>query len=233
MSDLPTSNVPTEQLNRLDAVLAENAPQLVGRYRVLERLGQGGMGAVYRAQQSSPIERVVALKLIRPGLDDTPDIVRRFGSERQALARMDHPNIAKVLDAGADPVTGRPYFVMEYVPGLPITRWCDEQRLSNRQRLALFTQVCDAVAHAHQKMIVHRDLKPSNVLVRCDDGPSTSQVKVIDFGIAKALASPSVGARSTTVALFTEAGHVIGTLDYMSPEQARGAGAGGAEDVDT
>src|SRR5688572_2908973 len=141
MSDVPTSKLRTEQLDRLDAALDASAntsgvgggagsssgehPQLVGRYRVLERLGEGGMGAVYRAEQRTPIERIVALKLIRPGLDDTPEIVRRFGSERQALARMDHPNIAKVLDAGADPGTGRPYFVMEYVSGLPITRYCD------------------------------------------------------------------------------------------------------------
>src|SRR5688572_10944762 len=142
MSDVPTSRLRTEQLDRLDAALDASSsasgggaggagsgsvdhPQFVGRYRLLERLGEGGMGAVYRAEQQTPIERVVALKLIRPGLDDTPEIVRRFGSERQALARMDHPNIAKVLDAGADPGTGRPYFVMEYVSGLPITRYCD------------------------------------------------------------------------------------------------------------
>lgn len=229
-----TPHYPTENLARLDEELGGrvagsthiDGPRAVGRYHILERIGQGGMGAVYRAEQRSPIERIVALKLVKPGLD-TPEIVRRFESERQALARMDHPNIAKVLDAGADPVTGRPYFVMEYVPGLPITRYCDEQRLNNRQRLDLFIQVCEAVAHAHQKMIVHRDLKPSNILVRSDDGPAQAQVKVIDFGIAKALVSQT----DLAATLITEVGQMIGTLDYMSPEQARSSGS--HEDVDT
>jgi hypothetical protein len=156
----------TGQLDRLQQTLAspQAQPSSVGRYRVLEPLGEGGMGAVYKARQLAPIERIVALKLIRFELDGR-DVVNRFESDRQALAWMDHPNVARVLDAGSDPVTGRPYVVMEYVPGEPITRFCDEHRLTIRQRLELFVQVCEAVAHAHQKMIVHRDLKPSNILV--------------------------------------------------------------------
>jgi non-specific serine/threonine protein kinase/serine/threonine-protein kinase len=219
-------------LNRIDAEVSGSEsgaavsphPHSIGRYTILECIGEGGMGAVYRAQQHSPIERTVAVKLIKLGLD-TPQVVRRFESERQALAWMDHPNIAKVLDAGADPVTGRPYFVMDYVGGVPITRYCDEQRLSNAQRLELFLQVCDAVAHAHQKMVVHRDLKPSNILVRSNNGPSTAHAKVIDFGVAKALVS-----KSTDRTMYTESGQMVGTPEYMSPEQARGAQD---QDVDT
>jgi serine/threonine protein kinase len=224
-------NYRTSDLNRLDAALqddvhlasAHDEGRIIGRYRILERIGEGGMGAVYRAEQRSPIERTVALKLIRHGWD-SPEIIRRFESERQALAWMDHPNIAKVLDAGADPVSGRPYFVMEYVQGLPITKFCDEHRLTNRQRLELFLQICDAVSHAHQKMVVHRDLKPSNVLVRSDE----ALVKVIDFGVAKALVASSAERAAT---LLTEVGQIVGTIDYMSPEQARSGGAG--DDIDT
>src|SRR5688572_19713292 len=137
-------------------------PQQVGPYHVLEIIGEGGMGAVYRAEQLRPVRRVVAVKLVKPGLDSR-EVLARFDAERQALARMDHPHIAKVLDAGADE-RGRPYFVMEYVPGMPITRFCDEQRLGLRERLELFCQACEAIAHAHTKAIIHRDVKGSNVL---------------------------------------------------------------------
>jgi serine/threonine protein kinase len=210
-----------------DDRLSDAHPKMVGRYRLIERIGEGGMGSVFRAQQEAPIERTVALKLIRVGLG-SPEAIRRFESERQALAWMDHPNIAKVLDAGADPFTGQPYFVMDFVSGRPITDYCDQQQMNNRQRLELFLQVCDAVAHAHQKMVVHRDLKPSNILVSgegIESGRRAAGVKVIDFGIAKAL----VG-RLTDRTMFTESGQMVGTPEYMSPEQARNAGA---DDVDT
>ena len=217
----------TNQFERLEAALGTSGsgdaapPQAVGRYDILEPIGQGGMGQVYKAEQRAPVRRTVALKLIKLGMDSRA-VVRRFDAERQALAWMDHPNVARALDAGTDPLSGRPYFVMEYVPGLPITRYCDERRLTVRQRLELFIDVCDAVAHAHQKMVVHRDLKPSNILVAQPDG-APAQVKVIDFGIAKALGQPD-GDAATVV---TEAGHRVGTAEYMSPEQAGGL------DVDT
>jgi serine/threonine protein kinase len=219
----------TTDLGRVDHALADDRlpdahPKMIGRYRIIERIGEGGMGLVFRAQQEAPIERTVALKLIKLGLG-SPEAVRRFESERQALAWMDHPNIAKVLDAGADPFTGQPYFVMDFVTGRPITDYCDQHRMNNRQRLELFLQVCDAVAHAHQKMIVHRDLKPTNILVSSANGPETAMTKVIDFGIAKAL----VG-RLTECTMFTESGQMIGTPEYMSPEQARNSGP---DDVDT
>jgi serine/threonine protein kinase len=226
----PAPTYATTDLGRVDHALGDSVrsddghPKMVGRYRLVERIGEGGMGLVFRAQQEAPIERTVALKLIRLGLG-SPEVVRRFESERQALAWMDHPHIAKVLDAGADPFTGQPYFVMDYVTGRPITDYCDEHRMNNRQRLELFLQVCDAVAHAHQKMVVHRDLKPSNILVSSANGPETAQTKVIDFGIAKAL----VG-RLTDRTMFTESGQMVGTPEYMSPEQARNSGP---DDVDT
>ena len=191
--DIPPS-YNTADLDRVAGALAGNAvatgphPRAIGRYDILERIGEGGMGSVYRAQQRIPIERIVALKLIKAGLD-SPQVVRRFESERQALAWMDHPHIARVFDAGTDAVSGRPYFVMEYVSGAPITGYCDEHRLSNRRRLELFLQVCDAVAHAHQKMVVHRDPKPSNILIASANGPSTAHAKVIDFGLSKAIVS--------------------------------------------
>lgn len=215
-----------DDLRRLDDFLSANAgPEWIGRYRILQRVGAGGMGEVYKAEQTAPIRRVVAIKLIKQALNGR-EIIARFQSERQALAHMDHPNVARVLDAGEDAVTGRPYVAMEYVPGQPITRFCDERRLTIRQRLELFTQVCDAVGHAHQKMIVHRDLKPSNILVtESDDGKPV--VKVIDFGLAKALVCP-LGERT----LATESGQLLGTPEYMSPEQA-GAVAGERGDVDT
>jgi serine/threonine protein kinase/tetratricopeptide (TPR) repeat protein len=189
----------------------------IGPYRLVEMLGEGGMGVVYRAEQTAPIRREVALKLIRRGLD-TDRIVARFDSERQALARMEHPAIARVLDAGAS-ADGRPYFVMELVQGAPITEYCDREKLTLRDRIKLAIAVCHAVQHAHQKGIIHRDLKPSNILVASQDG--AHMPKVIDFGIAKAIEDPL-----TDYTLLTRAGQFIGTPDYMSPEQA------GALDVD-
>jgi serine/threonine protein kinase/tetratricopeptide (TPR) repeat protein len=189
----------------------EGPGTFVGRYQLLRQVGEGGMGAVFLAEQTHPVQRQVALKVIKPGLDGR-QVSARFEAERQALALMDHPNIAKVLDAGTTD-TGRPYFVMELVPGVPITRYCDEQRLTLRDRLELFIPVCRAVQHAHQKGIIHRDLKPSNVLVALYDGKPVP--KVIDFGVAKA-----TGPRLTEQPLFTEFGTLVGTLEYMSPEQA-------------
>lgn len=233
MSHTPTYD--DDALDRLDAELnaptvplSTNEPTQIGRYRIVEKIGEGGMGVVYKAQQSAPIERTVALKLIKLG-HDTPAVVQRFAAERQALAWMDHPGIAKVLDAGAAPVTGQPYFVMEYVPGVAITRYCDEHALNNRERLKLLIKVCDAVAHAHQKLMVHRDLKPSNILVYHSAANAAAEVKVIDFGVAKVLGSPD--GSDLTMTLHTEAGQLVGTPDYMSPEQARATGA--ARDVDT
>ena len=188
----------------------------IGPFRLVQMVGTGGMGEVWRAEQTAPFHRTVALKLIKAGMD-TRAVVARFESERQALALMEHPNIAKVFDAGATP-EGRPYFVMEYVPGLPITSYCDKHRLSIRDRLLLFTQVCEGVQHAHQKAIIHRDLKPSNVLVsEVDQKPVP---KIIDFGLAKA-----TGPRLSQATMYTEAGGVVGTPDYMSPEQANVANA--------
>ncbi len=195
-------------------------PLRIGPYRILTVLGQGGMGVVYLAEQEHPIHRKVALKVVKVGMD-TREVVARFDTERQALALMSHPNIARVLDAGASD-EGRPYFVMEYVPGIPITDYCDRNRLSTRERLALFITVCQAVQHAHQKGIIHRDLKPSNVLVAIEDGRPVP--KVIDFGIAKATHQ-----RLTEQAVFTRHGVLIGTPEYMSPEQADP----GRLDVDT
>jgi serine/threonine protein kinase len=185
---------------------------VIGPYKLLQPIAEGGMGTVYMAEQTQPVRRAVALKLIKAGLDSR-QVLARFEAERQALALMDHPNIAKVLDAGATE-QGRPYFVMELVKGIPITRFCDEHRLSTRERLELAIPVCQAVQHAHQKGIIHRDLKPSNVLVALyDDKPVP---KVIDFGVAKA-----TGPRLTDQTLYTEFGAVVGTLEYMSPEQAQ------------
>src|SRR5206468_3881787 len=184
---------------------------VIGPYKLIEIIGEGGMGTVWLAQQSEPVKRLVAVKLIKPGMDSRQVLVR-FEAERQALALMDHPHIARVLDAGATEA-GRPYFVMELVQGVPITTYCDEHRLTPRQRLELFVPVCQAVQHAHQKGIIHRDLKPSNVLVAPYDGKPV--VKVIDFGVAKA-----AGPRLTEKTLCTKFGAVVGTLEYMSPEQA-------------
>ncbi len=184
----------------------------IGPYKLLEVIGEGGMGTVYMAQQTEPVQRRVALKLIKTGMD-TRQVIARFEAERQALAIMDHPNIAKVLDAGATE-SGRPYFVMELVKGTPITEFCDEQRLDLDSRLKLFQHVCHAVQHAHQKGIIHRDIKPSNVLVAMyDDKPVP---KVIDFGVAKV-----TGEKLTEKTMFTRFGQIVGTLQYMSPEQAQ------------
>ncbi len=186
---------------------------VIGPYKILQKIAEGGMGIVFMAEQTQPVRRRVALKLIKAGMD-SKDVITRFEAERQALAMMDHPNIAKVFDAGTTK-DGRPYFVMELVQGIPITEYCDKNRLSIEDRLELFTQTCRAIQHAHQKGIIHRDIKPSNVLVTQHDG--VPSVKVIDFGLAKALQAAT---RLTDRTLFTEFGQVVGTLQYMSPEQA-------------
>jgi serine/threonine protein kinase/tetratricopeptide (TPR) repeat protein len=191
--------------------LTESAGTVIGPYKLLQQIGEGGMGTVWMAEQSRPVQRKVALKVVKPGMDSRL-IIGRFEQERQALALMDHPNIAKVLDAGTTE-SGRPYFVMELVKGVPITRYCDERRLTPKERLELFVPVCQAVQHAHTKGIIHRDLKPSNVLIALYDGKAVP--KVIDFGVAKA-----TGPKLTERTLFTEFGAVVGTLEYMSPEQA-------------
>jgi serine/threonine protein kinase len=191
--------------------LTEGPGTRIGPYKLLQQLGEGGMGVVFMAEQVEPVHRNVALKVIKPGMD-TQQVVARFEVERQALALMDHPNIAKVLDAGATD-SGRPYFVMELVKGLPITNYCDQEHLLPRERLELFVSVCQAVQHAHQKGIIHRDLKPSNILIALYDGRPVP--KVIDFGVAKATI-----AKLTDRTLFTEVGHAIGTWEYMAPEQA-------------
>lgn len=193
---------------------------VIGPYKLLEQIGEGGMGLVYMAEQTRPLRRLVALKVIKPGLD-TRSVIARFEAERQALALMDHPNIAKVFDAGATD-SGRPYFVMELVRGEPITEYCAARRLDLRQRLELFMDVCHSVQHAHRKGIIHRDLKPSNILVSQTDANATP--KVIDFGVAKAIARPL-----TEHTLFTSFVQIIGTPLYMSPEQADLAN----QDVDT
>ncbi|QDV43886.1 Serine/threonine-protein kinase PknB [Stieleria neptunia] len=186
-------------------------PPEIGPYKLLQEIGQGGMGTVYMAEQSKPVTRRVALKIIKPGMDSR-QVIARFEAERQALAMMEHPNIARVLDAGTTP-QGRPFFVMELVRGVPITRYCDEHRLTPQERLTLFLPVCEAIQHAHQKGIIHRDIKPTNVLVtQFDDRPVP---KVIDFGLAKAVSQPL-----TDKTMFTQFGQILGTIDYMSPEQA-------------
>ena len=195
--------------------LEEKPGTVIGRYKLLEQIGEGGMAVVYMAEQAEPIRRKVALKIIKLGMD-TRSVITRFEAERQALAMMDHPNIAKVLDAGATE-TGRPYFVMELVKGASITDFCDANNLSTHERLKLFVQVCQAVQHAHQKGIIHRDIKPTNVMVTLLDGEPVP--KVIDFGIAKA-----INRRLTEKTLFTRYAQIIGTPPYMSPEQAEMSG---------
>src|SRR5438309_978297 len=192
--------------------VTEKAGDRIGRYKLLQQIGEGGCGVVYMAEQEEPVRRRVALKVIKLGMD-TKSVIARFESERQALALMDHPNIAKVLDAGAAE-NGRPYFVMELVRGIKITEYCDHNKLPNRERLDLFMQVCRAIQHAHQKGIIHRDIKPSNILVTINDGAPVP--KVIDFGIAKA----TTGQPLTNKTLFTAFEQFIGTPAYMSPEQA-------------
>ena len=191
--------------------IAEGPGTTIGRYKLLEEIAEGGMGIVYMAEQREPVRRKVALKIVKPGMD-TREVIARFEAERQALAMMDHPNIAKVFDAG-ETESGRSYFVMELVHGTPLTDYCDENELTIRQRLELFVAVCQAVHHAHQKGIIHRDLKPSNVMVTLYDGQPTP--KVIDFGIAKAIDAPL-----TERTFFTHFGQMVGTPLYMSPEQA-------------
>jgi WD40 repeat protein/serine/threonine protein kinase/tetratricopeptide (TPR) repeat protein len=198
----------------------EVAGTVIGRYKLLEKIGEGGMAVVYMAEQRRPIRRKAALKIIKLGMD-TKQVIARFEVERQALAMMDHPHIAKVLDAGTTK-TGRPYFVMELVHGISITEYCDKNNLDNKERLELFMQVCYAVQHAHQKGIIHRDIKPSNVMITLHDGKPVPMV--IDFGIAKATSQ-----RLTEKTLFTRYAHMIGTPEYMSPEQAEMSGL----DIDT
>lgn len=212
-----------ESTVKVDLVDAADASigQTIGRYKVLQKIGEGGCGAVYMAEQEQPVRRRVALKVIKLGMD-TKAVIARFEAERQALALMDHPNIARVLDAGATEV-GRPYFVMELVRGIKFTDYCDQNHLNVRQRLELFTQICQAIQHAHQKGIIHRDIKPSNILVTLHDGVPVP--KVIDFGIAKA----TTDQRLTDKTLFTAYEQFIGTPAYMSPEQAEMSGL----DIDT
>ncbi len=197
-----------------------NPGDRVGNYVIREQIGEGGFAIVYAAEQEKPVRRKVALKIIKLGMD-TKQVIARFEAERQALAMMDHPNVAKVFDAGATDA-GRPYFVMELVPGVSITEHCDRQRLSIEDRLKLFMLVCAAVQHAHQKGIIHRDIKPSNAMVAVRDG--VEQVKVIDFGVAKAISQ-----RLTEQTIYTDQGQLIGTPEYMSPEQAEMTG----QDIDT
>ncbi len=195
----------------IEPPITEKPGTQIGPYKLLEQIGEGGMGVVYMAEQIEPVERRVALKIIKPGMD-TRQVIARFEAEEQALAMMDHPNIAKVLDAGATE-SGRPYFVMELVKGISIVEYCDRKHLTPKERLELFIPVCQAVQHAHQKGIIHRDLKPSNVLIALyDDRPVP---KVIDFGVAKATSQ-----RLTEKTMFTHFGQIVGTLEYMSPEQA-------------
>jgi WD40 repeat protein/serine/threonine protein kinase len=195
----------------------ETPGTIIGPYKLLQQIGEGGMGVVWMAEQTQPVKRKVALKVIKPGMDSR-QVIARFEAERQALAMMDHVNIARVLDAGATEA-GRPYFVMELVHGVPITRYCDEHHLTPRERLELFVPVCHAVQHAHQKGIIHRDIKPSNVMVTLYDGKPVP--KVIDFGVAKATEQ-----KLTEQTLFTAYGALIGTLEYMSPEQAETSALG-------
>src|SRR5512136_1714895 len=218
MPDEPAP-LPLSEQSTLDQAAPSSAGSF-GRYRLRQRIGEGGMGEVWLADQTEPVHRRVALKVIKAGMDSA-QVVARFEAERQALALMDHPVIATVFDGGTTP-QGRPYFAMEYVKGEPITAYCDRQRLSTRERLELFMQVCDGVQHAHQKGVIHRDLKPSNVLVMIQDDRPVP--KIIDFGVAKATAL-----HLTERTLFTELGVLIGTPEYMSPEQAEM----GALDIDT
>jgi serine/threonine protein kinase/tetratricopeptide (TPR) repeat protein len=195
----------------VDTAHSEGPGSVIGAYKLLEEIGEGGMGAVWMAQQTKPVKRLVAVKLIKAGMD-SKQVIARFEAERQALALMDHPNIARVLDGGTT-AAGRPYFVMDLVKGVPITRYCDDHCLPPRQRLELFVDVCAAVQHAHQKGIIHRDIKPNNVLVGLYDGRPVP--RVIDFGVAKAAGEPL-----TDKTLVTGFGAIVGTLEYMSPEQA-------------
>ena len=210
--DRPAYDLPTHVLNDHDSKRDdERVGSSIGRYKLLEKIGEGGFGVVYVAEQEEPVRRRVAIKLIKPGMD-SKQVIGRFEAERQALAMMDHINIAKVLDAGTTE-SDRPYFVMELVHGTPITDYCDKNLLTPRERLELFVPVCQAIQHAHQKGIIHRDIKPSNVLVTMYDDRAVP--KVIDFGISKALDQ-----RLTEKTVYTQYGTMVGTLEYVSPEQA-------------
>ncbi len=210
--------------------IGEKPENRVGRYKLLQQIDEGGIGVVFMAEQEAPVRRRVALKVLKPGMD-TKSVIARFESERQALALMDHPDIAKILDAGATE-SGRPFFVMDLVRGVSITEFCDQNRLTTRERLALFMDVCQAIQHAHQKGVIHRDIKPTNILVTLHDGVAVPKVavpkvvvpKVVDFGIAKA-----IDQRLTDNTFFTEFQSFIGTPAYVSPEQAEMSGL----DVDT
>jgi serine/threonine protein kinase/Tfp pilus assembly protein PilF len=216
--ELDNSKTPTASIDPQTGRPGSIPPEKIGRYMIVRPLGRGGMGEVFEAEQTEPVHRKVALKLIKGGMD-SQEVLARFDSERQALAIMNHPNIARMLDGGVTE-QGVPYFVMDYIDGMPITEYCDSHSLSNSERLDLFTQVCAGVQHAHQKGIIHRDIKPSNVLVTVEDQRVVP--KIIDFGLAKAL-----GSGDADMTQFTHVGQVIGTPDYMSPEQVSGA------DIDT
>lgn len=214
-----------ELIGAVESVRMLEAGQTVAqRFQLVRKLGEGGMGQVWLAEQSSPVRRLVALKLIKAGMYDGA-VVQRFQAEQQSIAIMDHPAIAKVFDAGATE-QGQPYFVMEYVPGLPITEYCDQKKLTIKQRLELFIQTCEGVQHAHQKAIIHRDLKPANILVVEVDGKPVP--RIIDFGLAKATTPRDQGE-----SLFTQMGSLVGTPGYMSPEQADPGGPDGGHDIDT
>jgi serine/threonine protein kinase/Flp pilus assembly protein TadD len=218
--DIPSKKIDAPSPTVSLGIFAEQPGSQIGRYKLLNVLGEGGMGIVYLAEQEQPIKRQVALKVIKPGMDSAR-VIARFEAERQALALLDHPNMAHVYDAGTTEA-GRPYFVMEYIEGLPITEHCDRHKLTIEDRLGLFVQVCHAVHHAHQKGIIHRDIKPSNILVSVQEDQTIP--KIIDFGVAKAISQPL-----TERTFFTEQGQMFGTPEYMSPEQADMA----TEDIDT
>src|SRR5262245_3153648 len=220
LADPQPAAAPTMKIEFVEEIKDEAVGQKIGRYKILEKVGEGGCGMVYVAEQTEPVRRRVALKVIKLGMD-TKQVVARFEAERQALAMMDHPNIAKVLDAGTTDV-GRPFFVMELVRGIRITDYCDQNNLPTQERLDLFMKVCQAIQHAHQKGIIHRDIKPSNILITLHDGVPVP--KVIDFGIAKATEG-----RLTDATVYTQLHQFIGTPAYMSPEQAEMSGL----DIDT
>jgi serine/threonine protein kinase len=214
--DRPAPGVPTADF----APISETVGTKIGPYKLMEQIGEGGFGLVFVAEQTEPVRRKVALKVIKPGMDSS-QVIARFQAERQALAMMDHPNIARVLDAGATD-SGRPFFVMELVRGIPITAYCDQNQLTPKERMELFVSVCHAIQHAHLKGVIHRDIKPSNVLVTSHDGKPVA--KVIDFGVAKAIQQPL-----TERTIYTNFAQMIGTPLYMSPEQAEMSGL----DIDT
>ena len=217
---LPTGDASESVGGSWDRHTALSQGDRVGHFTICDVLGEGGFGVVYQAEQREPVRRMVALKVIKPGMDSRA-VVSRFEAERQALALMDHPCVAKVFDGGVTE-TGLPYFAMELVKGLPITSHCDRHKLSLEDRLRLFMRVCEAVQHAHGKGVVHRDLKPSNILVSHADNEHSP--KVIDFGVAKALSQ-----KLAEATIFTQQGQMIGTPEYMSPEQAEM----GVQDIDT